>query len=203
MGELVTLRKKFVNSTYINKTCTKCGKTYPRTKEYFYTTKHSNKTVTNYAGWCISCDNKRNAEYKKRNKESLRIRNIKYKETETGYFKELFLSARKSRHGCEIKSYEEFIDIWKEQQKTYGTKCPYLNIEMTKLKGLNQKTRVSGGGKKCKTNISKDRIDSNLPYSRRNLMFCSWEANNMKCNITPRVAKRFLGFYKERFGDEY
>ena len=66
---------------------------------------------------------------------------------------------------------------------------------MTKIKGKD--------GTKTKTNISKDRINSNLPYSRRNLMFCSWKANDMKGSVTPKIAKRYLGFYKERFGHEH
>ena len=203
MGELVTLRKKYLNTTYINKTCYKCGKTYPRTKEYFYPIKHSNKSVKSYTALCITCDNIRVKLYKERNKEHTRIANVKYRETERGYFKELWQSVKRSRHGCEFKSYEEFLNVWIEQQKTYGNKCPYLNIEMTRIKGFNQQNRVSGGGKKVQTNISKDRIDSSLPYSRRNLMFCSWKANDMKGSVTPKIAKRFLGFHKERFGDEY
>ena len=74
---------------------------------------------------------------------------------------------------------------------------------MTRIKGFNQQSRVSGGGRKVQTNISKDRIDSSLPYSRRNLMFCSWKANDMKGSVTPKIAKRYLGFYKERFGHEH
>ena len=84
MGELVTLRKKYLNTTYINKTCYKCGKTYPRTKEYFYPIKHSNKNVKSYTALCITCDNIRVKLYKERNKENIRIANVKYRETERG-----------------------------------------------------------------------------------------------------------------------
>ena len=36
----MTLRKKYVNSALTNKTCNKCGNTYPRTEDYFYRKRH-------------------------------------------------------------------------------------------------------------------------------------------------------------------
>jgi hypothetical protein len=33
----MTLRKKYINSSLLNKTCTKCKKTYPRDDQHFYT----------------------------------------------------------------------------------------------------------------------------------------------------------------------
>ena len=70
-------------------------------------------------------------------------------------------------------------------------KCPYLGIEMTRIKGLNN------GGRRhqaTNSNISKDRILSNLPYGKDNLMFVSWKANNEKGNITPFIARKYLEF---------
>jgi len=193
----VSLRKKYVNSTLLNKICKTCKKNFPRTDQYFYAKKHhSAANCITFAPYCITCANKKSAKYKSSSKyqEVRKKKDIAYKQTEKGYFKEMYQSSRKSKHGCEFKNYDEFLNCWVEQQKTYGTRCPYLNIEMTKIKGEG---RTTG------TNISKDRIDSNLPYSERNLMFCSWKANNMKGSVTPNIAKRYLGFYKERFGNEH
>jgi|10_taG_2_1085330.scaffolds.fasta_scaffold19370_7 hypothetical protein len=195
-----TLRKKYANSSLAKKMCTQCKETFPRDDQHFY--KRPHPSVKNYASFdaeCIRCNNKRTNEYKRKNKERIRLYNVKYKETERGYFKELWQSVRKSAHGCELKTYEEFFDCWLEQQKTYGTRCPYLNVEMTRIKGQNPHTV---GGKKTLTNISKDRIDSSLPYSKQNLMFCSWEANNKKGSVTPEIAKAFLKFFKERYGTD-
>ena len=195
-----TLRKKYANSSLAKKMCTQCKETFPRDDQHFY--KRPHHSVKNYASFdaeCIRCNNKRTNEYKRKNKERIRLYNVKYKETERGYFKELWQSVRKSAHGCELKTYEEFFDCWLEQQKTYGTRCPYLNVEMTRIKGQNPHTV---GGKKTLTNISKDRIDSSLPYSKQNLMFCSWEANNKKGSVTPEIAKAFLKFFKERYGTD-
>ena len=72
----------------------------------------------------------------------IRERQQKYLSTEKGYFKELWQSCRKSTHGCLFRNYEEFFECWEDQKKIYGMKCPYLGIEMTRIKGLNN------GGKK-------------------------------------------------------
>ena len=73
-------------------------------------------------------------------------------------------------------------------------KCPYLGIEMTKIKGINTEGRRRVA---TNTNISKDRILSNLPYGKDNLMFISWKANNEKGNITPYIARKYLKFVED------
>ena len=193
----VSLRKKYVNSTLLNKICNKCKKEFPRNDQYFYIEKkRGSTTYSNYRSQCIGCVNETSKKYKSRpNYQKIkRERDIAYKETERGYFIEMWQNVKKSKHGCEFKNYDEFFNCWVEQQKTYGIRCPYLNVEMTRKKGKGVKTD---------TNISKDRISSSLPYSELNLMFCSWKANNMKGSVTPNIAKRYLGFYNERFGNEY
>ena len=39
------LRKKYINSTLVNKTCSKCNKTYPRDEEHFYRRQHHSKKI--------------------------------------------------------------------------------------------------------------------------------------------------------------
>ena len=193
----MTLRRKYKNSSLENKRCSRCNDEFPRTDQYFYTKKHhSFANAISYNSSCISCENKRSLEYKAsaEYRWKRKAKDIAYRQTDRGYFMELWNGVRKSKHGNEFKNFDDFFNCWIEQQKTYGTRCPYLNIEMTKIKGEGRKTR---------TNISKDRINSALPYSRLNLMFCSWKANDMKGSVTPKIAKRYLGFYKERFGDEH
>jgi hypothetical protein len=200
MTEIISLKRKFVNSTLTNKTCRTCGKEYPRTGEFFYKRTHpSMKNVFKYENNCIRCDNERSLKWKKENRDIKIKNNIKYRITENGYFKEMFVGVRKSKHGCEFKNYEEFFNCWKEQQKIHGIKCPYLGIEMTKIKGINKngiKRRSTD------TNISKDRILSSRPYSKENIMFVSWKVNSMKGNISPKIAKQYLQFVKERFGTD-
>ena len=196
----MSLRKKYINSTLLEKTCTKCNKTFPRTEEYFYKWKHPSKIGSfNYSSACIACDNLKSQLWKLKNKERKHIGDKKYRESERGYFIELWQGVRNSRHGNTFKSYEEFFQVWIDQQKIYGTKCPYKGYEMTRIKGVNKygvrKTSTN-------TNISKDRILSNQPYSKENLMFISWEANNEKGNITYDTAKQYIKFVDEKFKNE-
>tara|TARA_R100001463_G_scaffold25326_4_gene60095 strand:- start:152 stop:898 length:747 start_codon:yes stop_codon:yes gene_type:complete len=183
----MTLRKKWTNTRLENKKCTKCKKTFPRTGEYFYSKKHPSQLGSvKYSSTCIACENKRCAEYKSKNREKQRLQDIKYKETERGYFKELWTGVKKSKHGNDFESEEEFLQCWENQKAIYGLNCPYFPwIQMTRIKGK---------GKNTDSNISKDRILSTMPYGPKNIMFCSWKANNMKGNVTPYVAARYLEF---------
>lgn len=201
MKELTkTLRKKFVNSNLINKTCRKCNKIYPRTKEFFYTTRHSSiEGAFNFESICITCSLEKSKKWKEKNRSKNAESHLKYKQTEKGHFNEMWQGIRKSCHGNEFKNYEEFFQCWEEQKKIYGMKCPYMDIEMTIIKGLNPHGERR---KHSETNISKDRILSSRPYSKQNIMFVSWKANNAKGNVSPKIAKRYLEFVKERFGTD-
>ena len=194
----MSLRRKFVNGSLQFKTCKICKKTYPRNEEHFYRSDHrSIKGSYKYCPNCISCENERSRIYKLKDAASgaRRKRHAAYLATDNGYFRELWGSTKKSKHGCLFKNFEEFFKCWTDQQKLYGTRCPYLGIEMTKIKGVNVegKRRVA-----TETNISKDRILSNLPYGRDNLMFISWKANNEKGNITPFIARKYLELIESR-----
>ena len=195
----MTLRKKYINSSLINKTCKDCRKTYPRDDQHFYTTTTSKIGIYNYRPECITCGLKRSQLHKKKNKARKKETDIKYSESENGFFRELWHGIVRSKHGNDFKNYEEFFECWTEQKKVYGTKCPFYGFEMTRIKGLNiGKTRR----KATDTNISKDRILSSNPYSKKNIMFISWKANSEKCNISPKTAKRYLEIVKERYGTD-
>ena len=112
---------------------------------------------------------------------------------------EMWNGIKKSTHGCEFKDFDEFFICWKEQQKIYKNKCPYTGIEMTKIKGINEYGAIR---KATKSNISKDRILCSKPYSKENIMFVCWDVNNIKGNVTPKIAKKYLQFVKERFGTD-
>ena len=194
----MSLRVKYFNSKLEFKTCYRCKKTYPRDEDHFYKTKHrTDKGSYKYASYCIKCDRERKKEWRKHDVVSgrKRERQQKYLSTERGYFTELWQSCKKSTHGNLFKNYEEFFECWKDQKKIYGIKCPYLGMEMTRIKGLNEEGKRQ---RATNTNISKDRILSNLPYGRDNLMFVSWQANNMKGNITPFIARKYLELIESR-----
>ena len=194
------LRKKFVNSSLANKTCAKCNKEYPRNENYFYKQTHpSNKGAFRYSSECITCQNKRSLEWKSGNKNRKREVDIKYRSGKIGFFRDLWHGMKRSRHGNEFKTFEEFLDCWEEQKKILGMMCPILGIEMTMIKGIN----MDGVRRKATdTNISKNRVLSSRPYSKQNLIFVSWKANNMQGDITPLLAKRYLAIVKERYGTD-
>ena len=194
MSEIETLRKKFVNPILINKTCTKCLKEYPRTVEFFYPIKK--KSIN--PGWtaaCITCENKRTVEWKRKNKTHKNIVNIKYQQTENGYFGQMFSSMKKSIYydSTEFPDAESLVKHWHKQKEIYGTKCPATGVEMTMIKGR---------GKPTLTNISKDRIICSKNYTKQNLIFTSWKFNNDKNATTPKMAKFILKITKERYGTD-
>ena len=187
----MSLRKKYVNSALANKTCTKCGNTYPRTKNYFYRKKHhSAKNVFEYYPLCITCDNEKTNNWKAKNKDKIREQQLKYLQSEKGFFKSLYNSVQKSKRGNLFNDFDEFMECWILQQQKYGENCPYYpHIKMTRIKGT---------GKTTPTNISTDRLVNTLPYAKDNIMFVSWKANNEKGEISPYLAKRMLELIKER-----
>ena len=197
----MSLRRKYVNSNLETKTCKECKNTYPRNEEYFYPNKHpTNKNAINYDSRCITCINARMKKWRENNSDKKRIADQKYRESEKGYFKELYSGVKKSKHGNAFASFEEFFQVWIDQQKKWGTKCPYKGYEMTRIRGVNK----DGSGRKRKstpTNISKDRVLSNLPYSKENLMFISWEANSEKGNMGYETAKKYIQFVEERLNE--
>ena len=187
----MSLRRKYVNSALTNKTCNKCGNTYPRTEDYFYRKKHhARKDVFIYESNCITCALKKSKQWKKNNKSRVIVQQIKYLQTEKGYFKSLFHSVRKSKRGNLFNDFDEFMECWILQQQKYGEYCPYYpHIKMTRIKGT---------GKTTPTNISTDRLVNTLPYAKDNIMFVSWKANNEKGDVSPYLAGKMLNFIKNK-----
>ena len=187
----MSLRKKYVNSSLTNKTCAKCGNTYPRTEEYFYRKKHhSNKNAFIYVSYCITCELKRTNKYKKNTKKRRAERQLEYSQTERGYFISLFSNIKKSKKGNLFKDFDEFMSCWRKQQEKYGEYCPYYpHIEMT---------RIRGKGRPTETNISVDRLVNTLPYDKNNIMFVSWKANNEKGDVSYYLARKMIDYIEEK-----
>ena len=189
----MTLRKKYVNSTLINKTCTDCKKSYPRTDEYFYRKKHKTRIgVFSYNSYCIACENKKTRKWKKENKVRRAAADLRYMQSERGYFKSLFYGVTRSKKGNLFRDFDEFMDCWYKQQKEYGEYCPYYHhIKMTRIKGQGRKKRTI-------TNISVDRLVNTLPYAKDNIMFVSWKANNEKGDVSYFMARKIVDFIEEK-----
>jgi hypothetical protein len=187
----MSLRKKFVNSSLANKTCVKCNDTYPRTEEYFYRVSHrTRKGCFNYDSYCITCRLKIGKEAKKKNKAKKVAYDLKYLQTERGYFISLFNSVKRSVKGNLFKDFDEFMSCWRKQQEKYGEYCPYYpHIKMTRIKGKKKPTD---------TNISVDRLVNTLPYDKNNIMFISWKANNEKGDVSYYLARKMIDYIEEK-----
>ena len=183
----MSLRKKYVNSTLANKTCFNCKKSYPRTEDYFYKTEHRTKKNTfSYASYCITCQLEKKRKWRKNNKSRNAKADLKYIQSEKGYFKALYNTIKTSKKGSLFQDFDEFMECWRNQQMLYGERCPYYpHIQMTKIKGQKKKTI---------TNISVDRLVNTLPYDKNNIMFVSWKANNEKGDVSPYLAEKMLEF---------
>jgi len=190
----MSLRKKFVNSSLKNKECFKCKKTFPRNEDYFYATKHRTKKNTwQYDSYCVTCRNKNTEKYvKKDGGKKKKQTDLAYRQTEIGYLTEKWNSIKNSKKGCMIKSFEEFFECWQKQKEQYGEHCPYYpHLKLTRILGRGNKDRVD-------SNLSVDRLANCLPYTRDNIMFVSWKANNEKGNVSYYLARKMIDFVHEK-----
>jgi len=188
----MSLRRKYVNSSLKNKNCSKCKKSYPRNDQYFYRMKHiTRKGAYSYDSLCITCRLELSRLQKIKRGRRKREQDLIYRQSENGYFRGMWNSVKKSKKGCLIQSFEEFKACWEKQKETFGEQCPYYsNIKLTR--------KLGRGYKKCETNISTDRLVNCLPYSKDNIMFVSWRANNEKGDVSYFLARKMIDFIEER-----
>lgn len=94
-------------------------------------------------------------------------------------------------------SKEEFLDMVNTYEKEKGFVCQGTNMPLTNLRNLNT------GVKNCPTNFSVDRLDTQIGYSKENIIFVSWEFNQRKNSIKPKDCFAILKLYKERYPEKY
>jgi len=123
----------------------------------------------------------------KRNKHDL-----KYVESEKGYFNNLWQSIRFRKVPNNLRGRDHILELWNKHKKEYGPHCRYTGIELTTKRSTGE-----GWQKSRPTNISIDRINPNLPYEEGNMVFCTWEFNNRKSGVTPEDCKIILKVYEE------
>ena len=155
-----------------------------------------------------------------RDKEHAREQNIKYLNTESGFLickwndikKRVYKKAKvKKANGdyrksagsrkCERLKHtltkEEFLQAWEEHKVKYGWNCYYTGKPMK----IGRKLAVKGAKKRHSTPpdlLSIDRFDSNVGYTKDNIVFCRWDANDMKGSITIELCKTIYRKYLER-----
>jgi hypothetical protein len=152
-----------------NKTCSRCKKELPLTKEFF----HVSKFLSD--GFNSHCKNCRKDTYYKRREP---VQDIKRLLTER--FSDLKTRTKNKRVKYNIAlnfDVEYLLELWNKQ----SGKCAISNIEMTFVLYEGH----------IKTNASIDRINSNKGYSKDNIQLVCSIINKMKLDMT----KEELMFY--------
>ena len=152
--------------------------------------------------------------------EHARIQNIKYLSTESGFLickwndikKRVYKKEKVEKANGDYKksagsrkcerlehtlTKEEFLQAWEEHKIKYGWNCYYTGKSMK----IGRKLAVKGAKKRHSTPpdlLSIDRFDSNVGYTKDNIVFCRWDANDMKGSITIELCKTIYRKYLER-----
>jgi hypothetical protein len=152
--------------------------------------------------------------------ETMRKQNIKYLNTESGFIISKWNDIKKRIHKKEkmkngdgdykkspgskkmakmehTLTKEEFFAAWEEHKIKYGWNCYYTGKPMK----IGRKLAIKGAKKRHSTPpdlLSIDRFDSNLGYTKDNIVFCRWDANDMKGSITIELCKTIYRKYLER-----
>jgi hypothetical protein len=93
-------------------------------------------------------------------------------------------------------SIEQFLNSWEEHKKKYGGLiCAITGSSMTHI-GLND---PSNKYKRNWSNISVDRLDSDKPYTLKNIIFVRWDVNLSKRDLSIKHMKKIISLFNERF----
>ena len=182
------------------KKCTKCGEVKPLT--FFYKDKAKKN---GYHPWCKKCFNKTTT---------------KRLNTEKGYLKMRYSSMRgkelsKDRWGRKSKcffTFDEFLAAFEKHKSIYGMKSAWgpgpdrleEHLPMTMIaegKGQVGKRGALKGSKRTLSNLSPDRLDTNLDYTLQNIIFIRYDENQRKNGSSYEDCKIQIRLYEERFID--
>tara|TARA_R110000824_G_C14806283_1_gene635034 strand:+ start:52 stop:570 length:519 start_codon:yes stop_codon:yes gene_type:complete len=124
-----------------------------------------------------------------------------YKNTEEGYLKTMYnnISNREGRK-CYV-NFDELNAAFKKHKNTYGMKSAwgpgvdYLDQHLP----ITMITKMTNERKLTASNLSVDRLDSNLEYTLQNLIFIRCDENSRKKNTTYEDCKIHIRLHEERF----
>jgi hypothetical protein len=126
-------------------------------------------------------------------KSKRNITDLRYLETEKGYFNSLWQGMKSRNIPIDFKNRDHLLSLWNKQKKELGGfYCKYTGVKLTIIRSTGE-----GYKKSRPTNISVDRIDPRLHYTEKNIVFCSWEFNNKKKSVTPDDCKQIVRVYEE------
>jgi len=142
---------------------------------------------------------------RKKGKEKKRIQNIEYLNTERGFLVAKFNDSKRStiakkKKGINIDfdiTMEEYLLLWEKHKRKYGWVCYYTGLPIT----IGRKLAIKGAKKRHSTPpslLSVDRFDSKKGYTKDNIVFCRWDFNNRKGNISVEDCMIILQKHHQR-----
>ena len=180
------------------KKCTKCGEVKPLT---LFSKDKTNKS--GHHAWCKKC--LRNGQHEWRN-------------TENGYLRIRYNSMRgkellKDRWGRKSKchfTFDEFLAAFDKHKSIYGMRSAWgpgpdrleehLPITMIQEgKGKLGKKGALKGSRRILSNLSVDRLDTNLDYTLQNIIFIRLDENARKNTTRYEDCKIQIKLHEERF----
>ena len=118
----------------------------------------------------------------------------KYKSTEKGALMQLWSNMKHIRHKVEM-TFEQFVNVWKEQKKERGYACPLgggtIDFKITTHKEKHRSKR-----------ISPDRIDNTKEYTVENLWFVTTKKNLEKGRCTLDIMELTLEEVKRKVNEK-
>jgi len=178
------------------KKCPKCGGV--KSLENFSKKKNSVTTADGYNCWCKKCD-----------KES----KDKYRSTELGFLRkkydDLKTRCRLENRKCYF-TVNEFLTAFEKHKSIYGMKSAWgpgidhleQHLPITMIhegNGQIGQKGVAKGSKRIISNLSVDRLDSNLDYTLQNLIFIRFDENARKNSSSYEDCKIQIRIHEERF----
>lgn len=167
-AHLIGIGRKNLNSRFNKETriCVICKNEFPRTSEYF-TTFIAKRDKEVFQNKCRPCE-----------KVYVQEKNSTLTETIKGILRGIEKSKKRTNKGFEL-TLEFLLDLWSKQ----GGMCALTGIQMTHTKGK---------GTHYFSNLSVDRIDSNLGYIKNNVqLVCMW-SNGAKGTFTMEEFKNIV-----------
>tara|TARA_S200002703_G_scaffold141537_1_gene133463 strand:+ start:106 stop:606 length:501 start_codon:yes stop_codon:yes gene_type:complete len=105
-----------------------------------------------------------------------------------------FIKDRTDMYTCNF-TMEDFLNHWEKHKKKYGGLiCAVSGLPMTHI-GLNN---PSNKYKRNYSNISVDRLDSDQPYTLKNIIFVRWDINLSKGDLSIKHMKKIISLYNEK-----
>ena len=173
--------------------CHTCKKTFPLTSKFFYSRSSRPSYHKGYQIQCKSCVTKIARKYKcKEHGYMIQLSHGVLGRQKLTNYQGTTRIYRPLQH--ELDTREKVLKHWEEYKQKYGYTCFYTGIKMTHINLVQSSTNK----KQISTNISIDRIDSDIGYTKQNTVFCSWGFNKKKGAITVNMCETILKKAKER-----